>query len=62
MVLKNKTAIVTGASDGLGKEVALKLGEAGVSLALVARRKDKLEEVKQRIEGVTVNIYPCDIK
>ncbi len=62
MILKNKTAIVTGASDGLGKEVALKLGEAGVNLALIARRKEKLEEVKKQIRGVKVEIYSCDVK
>ncbi len=62
MVLKSKTAIVTGASDGLGKEVALKLGEQGVNLALVARNNEKLEEVKKKINGVKVKIYPCDVK
>lgn len=62
MILENKTAIVTGASDGLGREVALKLGEQGVNLALIARNIRKLEEVKKRIKGVKVEIYSCDIK
>lgn len=62
MILKNKTAIVTGASDGLGKETALKLGKQGVSLALVARNGDKLEEVKKQIKAVRVKVYPCDVK
>lgn len=62
MILKNKTAIVTGASDGLGKEVALKLGKEGVNLALVARNKEKLEEVKKQIKGVKVEVYPGDVK
>ena len=62
MILKNKTAIVTGASDGLGREVTLKLGEQGVNLALIARRKEKLDEVKKQIKGVRVEIYPCDVK
>jgi len=62
MILKNRTAIVTGASDGLGKEVALKLGKEGVNLALIARRKEKLEEVKKQIKGVKVELYPCDVK
>lgn len=62
MILKNKTAIITGASDGLGKEVALKLGEAGVNLVLVARREEKLEEVKKQIKGVKVEVYPCNVK
>ena len=62
MILKNRTAIVTGASDGLGKEVSLKLGKEGVNLALIARRKEKLEEVKKQITGVKIQIYPCDVK
>lgn len=62
MILKNKTAIVTGASDGLGREVALQLGAQGVNLALIARNKDKLEEVKEQIKGVRVETYSCDIK
>ncbi|MBI5127348.1 SDR family oxidoreductase [Candidatus Roizmanbacteria bacterium] len=62
MILKNKTAIVTGASDGLGREVVSKLGEQGVNLALVARRKEKLEDVKKHIKGVKVEVYPCDIR
>ena len=62
MILKDKTAIITGASDGLGKQVALKLGEAGVNLALIARRSEKLEEVQKQIKGIKVEIYPCDVK
>lgn len=62
MILKNKTAIVTGASDGLGKEVALQLGKQGVNLALIARNKEKLEEIKMQIKGVKVEGYSCDVK
>ena len=62
MILKNKTAIVTGASDGLGREVAMSLGKQGVNLALIARNKEKLEDVKKQISGVRVNIYFCDLK
>lgn len=62
MILKNKTAIVTGASDGLGKEVALKLAGVGINVALVARNKEKLEEVKKQIKGVRAGTYPCDVK
>ena len=62
MILQGRTAIITGASDGLGKEVALKLGEKGVNLALIARRKEKLEEVKKQIKELKIEIYPCDIK
>lgn len=62
MILKDKTAIVTGASDGLGREVALQLGKQGVNLALIGRSKEKLETVKKQIKDVKVEIYPLDIK
>jgi 2-deoxy-D-gluconate 3-dehydrogenase len=43
--LDGRVAIVTGASQGLGRHIALAMGEAGANLALVARRKQPLEEV-----------------
>jgi NADP-dependent 3-hydroxy acid dehydrogenase YdfG len=64
MILKGKTAIVTGASDGLGKQVALKLAQEGVSLALVARSVEKLSAVKLEAEALgspRAMIYTCDI-
>ncbi len=42
MNLKGKVAVITGASDGFGKNIALKLAKEKVSLALVARSLDKL--------------------
>ena len=47
--LKNKTALVTGASIGIGRGVALALGREGVRLALAARRGDLLEGVAGEI-------------
>ena len=43
-------ALVTGASSGLGKEMAIYLSEQGIDLVLVAREKDKLEEVQKQIQ------------
>lgn len=65
MNLKNKVAIVTGASDGLGKQVSLKLAKEGANLALVARNEEKLNEVKKEAEKLgspKVICYPCDIQ
>ena len=43
--LKDKTALVTGASVGIGRGIALALAAEGVRLALTARRMDKLLEL-----------------
>ena len=49
--LDGKTALVTGASSGLGWRFAQVLAEAGAKVALAARSTDKLEQLKQEIEG-----------
>ncbi|WP_051121927.1 SDR family NAD(P)-dependent oxidoreductase [Nocardia sp. 348MFTsu5.1] len=56
--LKGKVAIVTGASSGLGVAVAETLADAGARVAVVARRKEKLSEVAERIDGLAV---ACDL-
>ncbi len=48
--LEGKTALVTGASSGLGWRFAQVLAEAGAKLALAARSVDKLEQLKREIE------------
>jgi len=42
---KNKVALVTGASSGIGRKVALALGQAGMKVAVTGRRKDRLIEL-----------------
>lgn len=61
--LTGKVAIVTGASSGLGVEFAKALANQGANLALVARREEKLKEVRKEIEvfGVTCHYYICDV-
>src|SRR5688572_25925158 len=49
--LKGQVALVTGASSGLGVRFAEVLAENGAAVALVARREDRLADVKQRIES-----------
>lgn len=64
MDLKNKVAVVTGASDGIGRHVALKLAKEGVSLALIARNEERLKQVKEeciRLGSPKVEHFVCDI-
>jgi len=49
-------ALITGASSGIGREMARILSDMGYDLILVARRKKKLEELKQELPGKTTII------
>lgn len=49
--LQGRVALVTGASSGLGKQFAKALADNGASVALVARRVDRLTALKDEIEG-----------
>lgn len=56
--LDGRVAIVTGASSGLGASVAETLASFGARVAVVARRKDRLDELAERIGGYAV---ACDL-
>lgn len=61
--LDGKVAVITGASKGLGKAMALALGAAGANIALVARDADQLNGVKQELEslGGQAQVFPADL-
>jgi NADP-dependent 3-hydroxy acid dehydrogenase YdfG len=49
LILEGRFAIVTGASEGLGAEIARQFAAAGASLMLCARSADKLEQTRDNI-------------
>jgi len=60
-----KWAVITGATDGIGKAYALKLASEGMSVVLISRTLSKLADVKHEIEslkkaGVEVKVVVCD--
>ena len=62
--LSGRTALITGASLGLGRAMATAMHAAGANVALLARRESVLEEARSAIAadpGGQVGVYPCDV-
>lgn len=61
--LENKVALITGASSGIGKAIALELAKKGTRVVLAARSEDKLNEVVQQINNIggTATALPTDV-
>jgi NAD(P)-dependent dehydrogenase (short-subunit alcohol dehydrogenase family) len=61
--LNGKVVVVTGASSGIGFQVAKKVAAAGARVVLVARQQDKLAQAQQVIQlmGGEAYVYPCDL-
>ncbi len=62
--LEGKTALITGASQGIGKAIAIAFAEQGVNLNLTARSRTNLELVRDQIScdsNVKVKIHPLDL-
>ena len=65
MDLANDTAVISGASGGIGEQFAVRLAERHVNLVLIARRTDKLEKLRasllDRHPGLHIDVLPADL-
>ena len=61
--IKGKTVMITGASSGIGRATALRVGAAGGKVILVARGLEKLEQTRTEIEdlGGVAFVHRCDL-
>ena len=61
--LKGRVAVISGASSGLGKQMARGFADQGADLVILARRVEKLEELKAELEQKGVRVLPirCDV-
>ena len=61
--LKGRVAVITGASSGLGKQMARGFAGQGADLVILARRIERLEELKTELEEKGVRVLPikCDV-
>jgi len=59
-----KKVLITGASEGIGKAIALRLATEDMSLMLLARNEEKLEAVKKEVEvlGGNAHVVVCDMR
>jgi len=59
--LEKKNILVTGASSGLGREIAITCSEAGANVALVGRNIDTLQKTLSQMEDGNHHCYSCDV-
>ena len=56
MDFKNKVVLITGASSGIGKQTAIEFAKLGSIIILVARRKNKLEQLRALDNNIKINV------
>jgi hypothetical protein len=62
MIFEDKTVIITGGSEGVGRETARKFADVGANLMLVARSKKNLDAVAEELRGKTrVEVFAMDV-
>ncbi|GLZ35804.1 oxidoreductase [Lentzea sp. NBRC 105346] len=61
--LANRTAVVTGAASGMGEEIARLLGASGARVALMSRRRSRLDSLAEKItaDGGQALVVPVDV-
>jgi len=61
--VEGKRIVVTGASSGIGRDLALRIGEAGGTVLLVSRTRETLEKVAAEVTelGGTAHVHPADL-
>lgn len=61
MSVSGKVCVVTGASSGIGRRVALDLAARGAQLCITARRTERLEELLRELPGGGHSSFTCDV-
>lgn len=61
MDLRNKNILVTGASSGIGKEIAIQLSKLGANIVMVARNEDRLKETYNELDSGNHSYYVMDL-
>lgn len=62
--LDGRVAIITGASRGIGKAIAIELGRRGAAVAICARTQEALEAISGELQGMQIPFLaqPCDVR
>ena len=61
--LKGRVAVITGASSGLGKQIATSFASRGANLVILARRIERLDKLKEELANLDIEVLPikCDV-